>query len=62
MHLKMHPGTHHLWRAVDRNGLVLGVLIHCRRNTEAVLAFPRHILGQAGVMPDLPMSLRASSG
>src|SRR5262245_51085601 len=38
MQLKMQRTTHYRWRAVDHNGLVLGVLVHARRNTRAALA------------------------
>src|SRR5262249_44980803 len=51
MQLKMRRTTHYLWRAVDRNGLVLGILVHARRNTRAALAFLSHILERVGRTP-----------
>jgi putative transposase len=61
--LKIKGRKHWLWRAVDRDGLVLDILVQERRNQEAAERFLRRVLdgggagtaggghGQAGQLP-----------
>jgi putative transposase len=43
--LKIKGRRHWLWRAVDRDGLVLDILVQARRNQEAAERFLRRVLG-----------------
>ena len=43
--LKINGTKHWLWRAVDRDGLVLDILVQERRNRHAAERFLRRVLG-----------------
>jgi putative transposase len=49
--LKIKGKQHWLWRAVDRDGLVLEILVQDRRNQEAAERFLRRVLEGEGVAP-----------
>jgi putative transposase len=49
--LKSNGKQHWLWRAVDRDGLVLDLLVQERRNQEAAERFFRRVLEGEGVAP-----------
>jgi putative transposase len=51
LQLKMHGKTHYLWRAVDRDGRELDILVHHRRTAEAACLFLRHLLRNVGAVP-----------
>ena len=41
---KINGRTHHLWRAVDQQGVVLDILVQSRRNKEAAIRFLGRLL------------------
>jgi putative transposase len=43
----------HLWRAVDHEGEVLGMLVQRRRETQAALRLMRKLLKKQGFAPKL---------
>jgi putative transposase len=43
--------THYLWRAVDRDGIELDILVHHRRNAEAARAFLQRLFSKVGAVP-----------
>jgi putative transposase len=49
--LKIRGKRHRLWRALDREGLVLDLLVQERRNREAAERFLRRVLGGEGEAP-----------
>jgi putative transposase len=51
VHLKIGGRTYYLWRAVDRNGVELDILVQQRRNTEAACAFLRRVVRTVGARP-----------
>jgi putative transposase len=42
--LKINGVQHHLWRAVDQDGVVLDILVQSRRNTKAARRFFKKLL------------------
>jgi putative transposase len=52
VYLKIDGRMVYLWRAVDAEGEVLGVLIQNRRNKRAVLKLMRKLLKKYGFVPD----------
>ncbi len=44
VHLRIDGVLHCLWRAVDQNGVVLGILVQCRRNAAAAKRFLKRLL------------------
>jgi putative transposase len=42
--IKIHSKTHHLWRAVDRDGVVLNILVTSHRDAKAATRFFRTLL------------------
>ena len=42
--LKINGKLHYLWRAVDRNGVVLDILVQARRNATAAKRFFKRLL------------------
>jgi putative transposase len=44
VHLRIDGVLHCLWRAVDQNGVVLGILVQCRRNAAAAKRFFKRLL------------------
>ena len=51
MQLKIKGRKYWLWRAVDRDGLVLDILVQERRNQEAAERFLRRVLDGEGQAP-----------
>lgn len=51
MQLKIRGRSYWLWRAVDRDGFVLDILVHERRNEQAAVAFLRRALAATGGEP-----------
>ena len=51
MQLKLKGKRDWLWRAVDRNGLVLDLLVQERRNQQAAERFLRWVLEGEGAAP-----------
>jgi putative transposase len=51
LQLKMNGKTRYLWRAVDRDGVELDILVHHRRNAEAACMFLRRLLRTVGAVP-----------
>jgi putative transposase len=49
--LKVNGRTYYLWRAVDRDGIELGILVQERRNKDAACAFLRRVLCLIRAMP-----------
>ncbi|WP_374710696.1 IS6 family transposase [Rhodococcus sp. USK10] len=49
--VKINGKRHYLWRAVDQDGTVLGVLVQSRRNTKAAKRFFRKLLKGLGYVP-----------
>ena len=49
--LKVNGHTYYLWRAVDRHGIELGILVHERRNKEAACAFLRRVVRTIRAVP-----------
>jgi putative transposase len=49
--LKVNGRTYYLWRAVDRDGIELGILVQERRNKEAACAFLRGVLRSVTARP-----------
>jgi len=39
--IRIRGKQHHLWRAIDQNGVVLDILVQGRRNTKAAKRFFR---------------------
>ena len=42
--IRIHGVQHYLWQAVDQNGVVLDILVHPRRNTNAAKRFFKRLL------------------
>jgi putative transposase len=59
--LKINGKKHWLWRAVDRDGLVLDILVQARRNQEAAEAFLRCLVEGQGYRPRLVITDRLAS-
>ena len=49
--VKINGRTYYLWRAVDRDGIELSILVQERRNKDAACAFLRHALRTVTVTP-----------
>jgi putative transposase len=49
--LKIKGKKHWLWRAVDKHGVVLDILVQDRRDQQAAEAFLRRVLAAAGAEP-----------
>src|SRR3954453_13001007 len=49
--LKINGVTHYLWRAVDQNGVVLGILVQPKRDRFAAIRFFRKLLRATGRKP-----------
>ena len=52
---------HWLWRAVDRNGLVLDILVQARRNQQAAERFLRRVLEGDGTAPRVVVTDKLAS-
>jgi putative transposase len=59
--LKIRGRKHWLWRAVDRDGLVLDILVQARRNQEAAERFLRHVLASEEVAPRVVVTDKLAS-
>jgi putative transposase len=59
--LKIKGTKHWLWRAVDRDGLVLDLLVQERRNQEAAERFLRRVLAGEGVAPRVVVTDKLAS-
>jgi putative transposase len=59
--LKIKGKKHWLWRAVDRDGLVLDILVQDRRNQEAAERFLRRVLEGEGVVPRVVVTDKLAS-
>ena len=59
--LKIRGKRHWLWRAVDRDGLVLDILVQERRNREAAERFLRRVLAGEGVAPRVVVTDKLAS-
>ncbi len=59
--LKIKGRKHWLWRAVDRDGLVLDILVQERRNQEAAERFLRRVLEGEGVAPRVVVTDKLAS-
>jgi DDE domain len=59
--LKIRGKRHWLWRAVDRDGLVLDMLVQERRNREAAERFLRRVLEGEGVAPRVVVTDKLAS-
>ena len=59
--LKIKGKKHWLWRAVDRDGLVLDILVQERRNQEAAERFLRRVLEGEGVAPRVVVTDKLAS-
>jgi Transposase and inactivated derivatives len=49
--IRIRGKQHYLWRAVDQNGVVLGILAQSRRNTKAAKRFFRKLLKELRYAP-----------
>jgi putative transposase len=61
MQLKIKGKKHWLWRAVDRDGLVLDILVQERRNQDAAERFLRRVLGGEEVAPRVVVTDKLAS-
>ena len=61
MQLKIKGKKHWLWRAVDRDGLVLDLFVQERRNQEAVERFLRRVLGGEETAPRVVVTDKLAS-
>ncbi len=61
MQLKINGRKHWLWRAVDRDGLVLDILVRARRNQEAAERFLRRVLEGEGEAPRVVVTDKLAS-
>ena len=59
--LKIKGKKHWLWRAVDRDGLVLDILVQERRNQEAAERFLRRVLDGEGQAPRVVVTDKLAS-
>jgi putative transposase len=59
--LKIRGRRHWLWRAIDRDGLVLNVLVQERRNQEAAERFLRRVLDGEGAQPRVVVTDKLAS-
>jgi putative transposase len=59
--LKLKGHKHWLWRAVDRDGLVLDILVQERRNQEAAERFLRRVLASEEVAPRVVVTDKLAS-
>ncbi len=59
--LKIKGKKHWLWRAVDRDGLVLHILVQERRNQEAAERFLRCVLVGEGIAPRVVVTDKLAS-
>ena len=59
--LKISGVKHWLWRAVDQTGIVLDVLVQCRRDKQAAKRLLRKLLKKE-MRPPRPISLPAAAG
>jgi putative transposase len=59
--LKIKGRKHWLWRAVDRDGLVLDILVQERRNQEAAERFLRRVLEGEGEAPRVVVTDKLAS-
>ena len=59
--LKIKGQRHWLWRAVDRDGLVLDILVQQRRNQEAAERFLRRVLAAEGEAPRVVVTDKLAS-
>jgi putative transposase len=59
--LKIKGHKHWLWRAVDRDGLVLDILVQERRNQEAAERFLRRVLASDEVAPRVVVTDKLAS-
>jgi len=61
VHLTIKGKRHWLWRAVDRDGLVLDLLVQERRNREAAERFLRRVLNGEGRAPRVVVTDKLAS-
>jgi putative transposase len=59
--LKINGRKHWLWRAVDRDGLVLDILVQARRNQQAAERFLRRVLAGEGRAPRVVVTDKLAS-
>jgi putative transposase len=59
--LKSKGRKYWLWRTVDRDGLVLDILVQERRNQEAAERFLRRVLGGEGETPRVVVTDKLAS-
>ncbi len=59
--LKIKEKRHWLWRAVDRDGLVLDILVQERRNQQAAERFLRRVLEGEGTAPRVVVTDKLAS-
>jgi putative transposase len=59
--LKINGRKHWLWRAVDREGVVLDILVQSRRNQEAAEAFLRRLVEGHGYAPRVVITDKLAS-
>lgn len=51
MHLSNYGKRQYLWRAVNQNGEVLGILVQARRNKQAAKKFFQKLLSKLQYLP-----------
>ena len=61
VHLKIKGKRHWLWRAVDKHGVVLDILVQQRRDQHAAEAFLRRVLASAGSEPRVVITDKLAS-
>ena len=61
MQLKIKGKRHWLWRAVDKHGVVLDILVQQRRDQHAAETFLRRVLAAAGSEPRVVISDKLAS-
>ena len=59
--IRIHGRIHYLWRAVDDEGEVLGVIVQPRRDRKAVLKLLRKLLKRQGFVPEAIVTDRLRS-
>lgn len=57
--LRINGATHYLWRAVDKNGVVLDILVQPRRDRLAAIRFFRKLLRSIGRKPRVIITQQA---
>src|ERR1700716_3811303 len=61
VHLKIKGKRHWLWRAVDKHGVVLDILVQQRRDQHAAEAFLRRVHASAGSEPRVVITDKLAS-